>query len=432
MFAISWNIQFYEIEAGAIVSLLVIVFLLVCSALISGSEVAYFSLSPNERQQLSVSSDKTSMYAISNLAHPDYLLATILVANNFVNVGIVMLSSYVLSSIVDFSQAPIVGFIFQVVIVTFVLLLFGEVIPKVYAAKNTIGVAKMMAKPLYFCGKIFSPINHLLIRSTSIVNKRMQKKQSTNISIDELSHALELTNDEELTEDKEILEGIVNFGNKTAEEIMIPRVDVQAIEINDSTDRLINIIADSGYSRIPVFEDNQDHIKGILYIKDLLPYLNRGGDFQWQELIRPPFFVPESKKIDDLLADFQKNKVHLAIVVDEYGGNSGIVTLEDILEEIVGDISDEFDETQRFYTRIDDNNYLFDGKTLIDDFCKVTQVDSSLFTKVKAVADTLAGFVLEERGEIPKLHAKFEFEHLVFTIDQVDNRRIKKIKVEIK
>lgn len=431
--AIACDVQFQALTLGPIISLLVIALLLIVSALVSGSEVAYFSLSPNDRQQLNAENDKRGKLVLENLAQPDHLLATILVTNNFVNVGVVMLSTFVMDSLVDFSQSPVLGFLFQVVVVTFFLLLFGEIIPKVYASKNAMKVAQMMAMPLYLLGKFFSPINRILIRSTSIVNKRMQKKQSTNISIDELSHALELTDEQELTDDKEILEGIVNFGNKTAEEIMSPRVDVQAIEINDTMEHLIHIINDSGYSRIPVFEDNQDNVKGVLHIKDLLPYLsNNEANFQWQEIIRPPFFVPESKKIDDLLEDFQKNKVHLAIVVDEYGGNSGVVTLEDILEEIVGDISDEFDEDQSFFTRISENKFLFDGKTLIDDFCKVTEVDVALFAKFKGVADTLAGIILEIKGEIPKQHMKIEYENLLFTIETVDNRRIKKIKVEIK
>ncbi|MFV0521054.1 MAG: gliding motility-associated protein GldE [Mangrovibacterium sp.] len=430
--AISWNVQFHVLTLGTIVSLLVIVFLLIVSALVSGSEVAYFSLSPSDRQQLSSDNDKKGNLVLDNLAQPDNLLATILVTNNFVNVGVVILSSYAMDSLLDFTQAPVLGFLFQVVVVTFFLLLFGEVIPKVYAAKNTMAVAKVMAMPLFLLGKFFAPINRILIRSTSVVNKRMQRKQTANISVDELSHALELTDDQELTNDKEILEGIVSFGNKTAEEIMRPRVDVQSVDINETIDCLVNIINDSGYSRIPVFEDNHDNIRGVLYIKDLLPYLNKEGDFKWQEIIRPPFFVPESKKIDDLLEDFQRNKVHLAIVVDEYGGNSGIVTLEDILEEIVGDISDEYDEDQSFFTQISENKFLFEGKTLIDDFCKVTHVDVALFSKIKGVADTLAGLILEIKGEIPKQHTRIEYENLIFIIDSVDNRRIKKIKVEIK
>ncbi|MFV0365339.1 MAG: gliding motility-associated protein GldE [Mangrovibacterium sp.] len=430
--AISWDVQFHALTFETSISLFVIALLLILSALVSGSEVAYFSLSPNDRQQLMNEADRKGKLARENLAHPDHLLATILVTNNFVNVGVVMLSSYAMTTLVDFTQAQVLGFVFQVVIVTFFLLLFGEIIPKVYAAKNAVLMAKMMAMPLYLLGKLFTPINKVLIRSTSLVNKRMQKKQTSNISVDELSHALELTDDQELTEDKEILEGIVNFGNKTAEEIMSPRVDVQGVDIKDSIDKLVDIINDSGYSRIPVFEDSHDNIKGVLYIKDLLPYLNKVEDFKWQEIIRPPFFVPESKKIDDLLEDFQKNKVHLAVVVDEYGGNSGIVTLEDILEEIVGDISDEFDEDQIFFTRISENKYIFEGKTLIDDFCKVTHVDVATFSSVKGVADTLAGLILEIKGEIPKQHVKVEYGNILFTIDAVDNRRIKKVKVEIK
>ncbi len=428
MLDLSWNVYFLPFSIEALICILAIVILLLMSALISGAEVAYFSLSPNDRQQLA-DDEGVGKIVMSNLAHPDKLLATILVANNFVNVGIVMLSTYTMTIIVNFNDAPVIGFIFQVILVTFFLLLFGEIVPKVYAAKNSVAVSRLMATPLSILTKVFAPLNKILIHSTSFVNKRVQK-QSSNLSVDELSHALELTDDQEISEDKEILEGIVKFGNKNAVEIMRPRVDVASIEINESLNFLLNVITENGYSRIPVYEGSFDNIKGILYIKDLLPYLNE-QEFEWQSIIRPPFFVPEMKKIDDLLSDFQKNKVHMAIVVDEYGGSSGIVTLEDVMEEIVGDITDEFDETEIFFHRISENKYLFEGKVLIKDFCKVLKISDETFDKVRGEAESIAGLILEITGDIPKVNEKIEFENYHFTIDKVDNRRIVKIKVEV-
>lgn len=413
------------------ISLILIALLLISSALISGSEVAYFSLSPKDRQMLSNQKEKNSHFILHNLENPEKLLATILVANNFINVGIVILSAYTTNMLVDFSKAPTVGFIFQIIVITFFLLLFGEVIPKVYATRHSMRVARIMAIPLHILERIFSPINAILIYSTSFVNRRIQK-HSQNISVDELSQALELTADHEISEDKDILEGIVKFGNKNAVEIMRPRVDVEAIDMKESLPKLINLINDSGYSRIPVYSESFDNIKGILYIKDLLPYLHNRENFHWQSIIRPPFYVPETKKIDDLLEEFQKNKVHMAIVVDEYGGSSGIVTLEDILEEIVGEISDEFDEEENYFTKIAENKYLFDGKILLSDFYKIVGADEHVFDDYKGDADTLAGLILELKGEIPALHEKISCQNFIFSIDGVDNRRIKKIKVEIK
>ena len=428
--SVSWDVYFYPISGSAAISLILIALLLISSALISGSEVAYFSLSPKDRQMLNSQKEKNSHFILHNLEHPEKLLATILVANNFVNVGIVILSSYTTNMLVDFSKAPTIGFIFQIVVITFFLLLFGEVIPKVYATRHSLRVARIMGLPLNILERICSPINAILIYSTSFVNKRMQK-HSQNISVNELSQALELTADHEISEDKDILEGIVKFGNKNAVEIMRSRVDVEAVDIKDSLDKLVNLINETGYSRIPVYAESFDNIRGILYIKDLLPHINHRENFHWQSLIRPPFYVPETKKIDDLLGEFQKNKVHMAIVVDEYGGSSGIVTLEDILEEIVGDIADEFDEEEHYFTKIDENKYLFDGKIMLNDFYKITGSDDHIFDEIKGDADTLAGLILELKGEIPALHEKIACLNYIFSIDAVDNRRIKKIKVEI-
>lgn len=429
--AISWNIQFHPFTTGVAISLIVTFVLIVCSALITGSEVAYFSLSPSEKHKIAGRSTKKSFYINKNLESPEQLLATILVANNFVNVGIVILSSFTLTNLVDFSNEPIWGFAFQVVVISFIILLFGEIIPKVYTTHQALKFARFIAVPLYYLIKIFRPLNFILIYSTSFVNNRI-RAYNQHISVDELSQALELTSQTELKEDKEILKGIVKFGNKSVAEIMRSRVDVISADINESFPKIMNLITETGFSRIPVYSDSFDNIKGILYIKDLLPHAHKGANFRWQNIIRPPFYVPETKKIDDLLEEFQKNKVHLAIVVDEYGGTSGIVTLEDVLEEIVGEITDEFDEEEKFYTKLADNKYLFDGKTMLNDFYKVIGTEDTVFDDVKGEADTLAGLILELKGEIPLKNDTITCKNYVFTIEAVDNRRIKQIKVEIK
>lgn len=429
--AISWNIQFHPFTTGVAISLIVTFVLIVCSALITGSEVAYFSLSPSEKHKIAGRSTKKSFYINKNLESPEQLLATILVANNFVNVGIVILSSFTLTNLVDFSNEPIWGFAFQVVVISFIILLFGEIIPKVYTTHQALKFARFIAVPLYYLIKIFRPLNFILIYSTSFVNNRI-RAYNQHISVDELSQALELTSQTELKEDKEILKGIVKFGNKSVAEIMRSRVDVISADINESFPKIMNLITETGFSRIPVYSDSFDNIKGILYIKDLLPHAHKGANFRWQNIIRPPFYVPETKKIDDLLEEFQKNKVHMAIVVDEYGGTSGIVTLEDVLEEIVGEITDEFDEEEKFYTKLADNKYLFDGKTMLNDFYKVIGTEDTVFDDVKGEADTLAGLILELKGEIPLKNDTITCKNYVFTIEAVDNRRIKQIKVEIK
>ncbi len=429
--ALSWAVHFRPITTATLTSIFCIVVLLITSALVSGSEVAYFSMSPKDKLRLEKKKDKYSLFIRQNLDNPEKLLATILVANNFVNIGIVILSTYATNMLLDFSEAQTLGYIFQIVIVTFFLLLFGEIIPKIYANRYSVKVARLMALPLHVLERVFRPVNSILIYSSSFINKRVQNHHNQNISVDELSQALELTTGDEIYEDKEILEGIVNFGNKNAEEIMHSRVDVVALDLKDSFEKVINVINDSGYSRIPVCSGSFDNIRGILYTKDLLPYIHKRDTFRWQSIIRPPFYVPETKKIDDLLEEFQKNKVHMAIVVDEYGGSSGIVTLEDILEEIVGDILDEFDEDEHYSTKISDNKYLFDGKIMLNDFYRITGCDSNIFNDCKGDADTLAGLILEIKGEIPALNEKIECKNFTFSIDAVDNRRIKKIRVEI-
>jgi putative hemolysin len=429
--AIYWNIQFHPFTAGVAISLLIIAILLVFSALISGSEVAYFSLSPAEKHKISRTTSKKSSYIQKNLESPEQLLATILVANNFVNVGIVILSSFTVDSIVDFTNEPILGFIVQVVVISFVILLFGEIIPKVYSTHHAMKFARFIAIPLHYTIKVLKPVNSILIFSTSFLNSRIHA-YNNHISVDELSQALELTSQTELKDDSEILKGIVKFGNKSVAEIMRSRVDVVSVDIDTSYSKIMTLITETGFSRIPVFSDSFDNIKGILYIKDLLPHVLKGAAFRWQSIIRPPFYVPETKKIDDLLEEFQKNKVHMAIVVDEYGGTSGIVTLEDVLEEIVGEITDEFDEEEKFYTKISENKYIFDGKTMLNDFYKIIGYEDTIFDDVKGEADTLAGLILELKGEIPVKNDTIICKNYVFTIEAVDNRRIKQIKVEIK
>lgn len=425
-----WNIDFHPLKLGIVVALFIVLLLLFTSAMISGSEVAYFSLSAKEKQKLK-KPGRTNKRVLENLDNPEKLLATILVTNNFVNVGIIILTAFVTSNLVTFVNAPVLEFVFQVVLITFFLLLFGEIIPKVYATHSALRFARMMALPLQTLEKVFRPINSILIQSTGFVNRKMQKHRK-NISMDEISQALELTSDQELSDEKEILEGIVKFGNKDVSEIMKPRVDVVAIDIKTDFDEIIDIINDSGYSRIPVYIESFDNVSGILYIKDILPHYHKTKAFKWQTLIRPPFYVPDTKKISSLLEEFQKAKIHMAIVVDEYGGTSGIVTLEDILEEIVGDITDEFDEEEKFFTRVNEKTFLFDAKVLLGDFYRVTNSEDTVFDDVKGDADTLAGLILELKGEIPKINEEIKCKQFVFTIKQVDNRRIKEIKVTIK
>ncbi len=425
-----WNIQLHPLTFEIIAAIIIVLLLLISSALISGSEVAFFSLKAAERKKLLQKKSKTNLRVLRNLENPEKLLATILVANNFVNVGIIILTSYISTNLISIENAPILEFILQAVVITFFLLLFGEILPKIYANHYALGFARLMALPLQTLEKIFRPINSILIYSSSLVNKRLHKHRKK-ISMDEISQALELTSDQELSDEKDILEGIVKFGNKSVEEIMKSRVDVTEIDIKTSFSQVLDIINESGYSRIPVYIDSFDNISGILYIKDLLPHSHKGNMFKWQTLIRPPFYVPETKKINSLLEEFQKNKVHLAIVVDEYGGTSGIVTMEDILEEIVGDIADEFDDDEEIYTKIAENKFLFDGKILLGDFYKIIECNDSVFDDVKGDADTLAGLILELKGEIPGPQEKFICKQFNFTIEAVDDRRIKQIKVEI-
>ena len=414
--------------------------LLLCSGLISGAEVAFFSLGPSDKEALKNSKSAKSTLVRELLGNPPKLLATILIANNFINVAIIVLSTFITINLFDLSSHPYIGFTIQVVVITFLILLFGEVIPKVYSTRNSLKVARFMAYPILFLQKFFTPLSALLISSTSVILKRV-KQRGTNISVDDLSDVLELASKDKL-EEEDILRGIVKFGSTDVKQIMKPRLDVVAFDVETSYDELILEITDSGFSRIPIYKESFDKVTGILYIKDLLPSLKLGSNGQadpdaasslknWQTLIRPPFFVPENKKIDDLLKEFQEKKIHLAIVVDEYGGTSGIVTLEDIIEEIVGDISDEHDEEEVIYTRIDQNTYQFEGKTPLNDVYRILDIDGDKFEEVKGDSDTLAGFVIELVGKIPVKNEKISFLNYSFTIESADLRRVKQIKVSI-
>jgi gliding motility-associated protein GldE len=412
-----------------VIGILVIIILLIGSALMSASEVAFFSLGPEDLENLKINRDKKSKTVLKLYSNPEKLLSTVLVANNTVNIAIVLLAAFISLRIFDFSSEPVLGFIINVVIITFLLLFFGEVMPKVYASRNHIKIALLMAYPLTLLEKVFKPVTSLLIFSSSFVKKRTGTRRS-NISMDDLSDALELTS-EYFAEDEKILKGIVNFGNINVSAIMCSRTDVTAIDIKYGFDKIVPIIINSGFSRIPVYSGSFDSVKGILYAKDVLPYTNNPGSFKWQALLRPPYFVPETKKINDLLKEFQTKKIHMAVVIDEYGGTSGIVTLEDILEEIVGEITDESDEDQLLFRKLDEKTYIFEAKILLNDFCKVLNINEELFEEVRGESETLAGLILELTGEIPLKDQVIKYGDFIFRIESADRRRIKEIRVEI-
>ena len=412
-----------------IIGLLILIILLIGSALMSASEVAYFSFKPEDIEKLKTDKNKQSKVILKLYDNPEKLLSTVLVANNTINIAIVLLAAFLSSRMFDFSSEPVIGFVINVVVITFLLLFFGEVMPKVYASRNHVVMALLMAYPLTVLEKIFQPVTSLLIYSSSFVKKRTGTRRS-NISMDDLSDALELTSDN-FNEDEKILKGIVNFGNTNVSAIMCSRIDVTAIDIKSGFDKIVPVIINSGFSRIPVYSGSFDNVKGILYAKDVLPFTNNPGSFKWQALLRPPYFVPETKKINDLLKEFQTKKIHMAVVIDEYGGTSGIITLEDILEEIVGEISDESDEDQLLFRKLDEKTYIFEAKILLNDFCKVVEIEEDLFEDVRGESETLAGLILELTGEIPQKDQIIKFGDFVFKIESVDRRRIKEIRVEI-
>lgn len=412
-----------------VIGLIVLILLLFISALMSGSEVAFFSLRPEDIEKLKSSKSKKAARVLKLHDMPDKLLSTILVANNTVNIAIVLLAAFLSARTFDFSMNPVLGFIFEAVVITFILLFFGEVMPKVFATRNQVAMAQFMAYPMSFLESLFKPVTHLLIFSTSFVKKRARHRY-TNISMNDLSDALELASDD-INEDEKILKGIVNFGNINVSEIMCPRIDVTAINIKLGFNKVKSIIIESGFSRIPVYSGSFDSVKGILYAKDVLPYTNSPDNFKWQALMRPVHFVPETKKINELLKEFQIKKQHMAVVIDEYGGTSGIITLEDVLEEIVGEITDESDEDETMHRKIDDKTYIFEGKILLNDFFKIIEVEDDPFEDVRGESETLAGLILELTGEIPQKGQTITFQNFNFKIESADKRRIKEIRVEL-
>lgn len=422
-------ITFYPPSSGVITGIFVIFILLIGSALISASEVAFFSLNPDEKNKIKNAREKSAERVAYLLSKPEKLLATILITNNFINVGIVIISTFVTVNVIEISEEPVLAFVIQVVVVTFLIVLFGEIIPKLFANQAAYKFSRIMSYPLLILNKLMTPLSLLLVRSTHFLNRKLKIK-AENISMTVLSDALDLTTGV-VPAERNILKSIVKFSNINVSDIMKPRMDVVAVETGKSMKEIIAIINESGYSRIPVYKDTLDNIIGILYVKDLIPYIDTNENLNWTSLIRPSYFIPGTKKINALLQEFREKKIHLAIVVDEYGGTDGIVTLEDVLEEIVGEITDETDEIETLYVKMDENNYIFDAKVLLIDFYKALQIQDDIFENVRGDADTLAGLILEIKGEIPKVNEKLKIGDFLFTIVSADKRRIKKVKVRI-
>ncbi len=423
-----------SVSFGTIAGLVAILVLLIGSALTAAAEVSFFSLGPNQLHELRVRQDRSDRQVLLLLDSPKRLLATLLITNNFINVAIAIISTYVTNNLFDFNLFPYwLAFLIQVVLVTSLIVLFGEIMPKVYATQNSLGLARLMAGPVRIAMKIFYPLSSILVHSTNLIDKRISRR-AYDVSMSELSDAIELTAGHDTPEeDKKILQGIVRFGDIEVKEIMKSRVDVTAVDLGTKFRELLKIVVDAGYSRVPAYEDSFDNIKGILYIKDLLPHLAEDDEFTWSGLLKDALFVPENKKINDLLQEFQEKKIHMAVVVDEYGGTSGIVTLEDILEEIVGEISDEHDEPigDFEYTRIDDYNYIFEGKTSLNDLCKILGIEDDTFDEARGDSDSLAGLLLELLQKMPQRGEKVNYRQFTFTVKAVDQRRIKRVMVTL-
>ncbi len=427
------NQFFNSFSIEAVTGLIVLIVLIVLSGLVSGSETAFFSLSPADLDNLNNSKRAKEKLILKLRSKPKDLLATILIANNFINVAIVILSAYILAITLNFELNPVLGFFIEVILITSVILLFGEIIPKIYANKEPLLVANMMAKPIKFMIVFFRPLSSILVHSTTLIDKKIGKK-GQNISYNELSEAIEITVNESVpAQEKMILKGFATFGDKEVRDIMQSRVNVTAIDKKLSFQEVLEVVIESGFSRIPVYEESFDHVLGVLYIKDLLPYSKTEKYFDWLPLVRPALFVPENKKIKDLLQEFREKKIHLAIVVDEYGGTSGIITLEDIIEEIVGEIGDEFDKepTQFKYKRLRENSYLFEAKTPINDLCKIMKVDDDYFDEVRGESDSIGGLILEMEEGIPPKGTKVRFKQFEFEVVNVDKRKINEVKVTI-
>lgn len=423
------GISVHTPSVSAIIAIVLAGLLLLVSGFASASEIAFFSLSPADLSAIAEKKNPSDEKISRLLDDTERLLATILITNNFVNVTIIMLCNFFFMTVFEF-HSPVAEFLVLTVILTFLLLLFGEIMPKIYSAQKTLEFCRFAAPGITMFRSFFYPLASVLVHSTAFLNKHVTRKNH-NISVDELSHALELTDKAELKEESNILEGIIRFGGETVKEVMTSRLDVVDLEIRTPFKDVLKCIVENVYSRIPVYAETRDNIKGVLYIKDLLPHLNKGDNFRWQSLIRPAYFVPETKMIDDLLRDFQANKIHIAIVVDEFGGTSGIVTMEDIIEEIVGEIRDEYDDEERTYTILNDHTWVFEAKTQLTDFYKVTHIDDTAFDEVAGDADTVAGLLLELKGEFPALHEKVSYERYEFEVLEMDNRRILKVKFTV-
>lgn len=415
---------------GAVIAIILAVFLLGASAFVSGSEIAFFSLDPNDLNELEDSDKLVDKKIIRLREDQERLLATILISNNFVNVTIIMLCNFFFAKVFEFKGAygNILEFVAVSVILTFLLLLFGEIMPKIFSSQSPLKFCRVTASGISFLQRLFWPIETMLMSSKKLTDKVVPKTHHA-ISVDDLEQALELTDKNEISDERNMLQGIIRFGDENVKEVMTPRIDVVDLDIKTPYDQVLKCIVDNVYSRIPVYQGSHDNVKGILYIKDLLPHLEKPAGFRWQSLIRPPYFVPETKKIDDLLRDFQSNKVHIAIVVDEFGGNSGIITLEDIIEEIFGEIEDEFDEEEKDFVRLNQNTFVFEAKTMLSDFTRYLKLDDEFFEDVEGDADTLAGLLLEIKGEFPKLHECIDYRNFTFEVLEMDERRILKIKV---
>lgn len=424
------SVDTYPVSAGVVIAAVLAAVLLVVSGFASGSEIAFFSLSPNDINELDTEKSGSDRNIQMLRNDSERTLATILITNNFINVTIIMLCNYIFASLVNFKGHQLLEFLCITVLLTFVLLLFGEIMPKVYSRQNPLKFCRRVVNGILFLRKLFWPIENLLLGSGVLAEKVVQKG-NRQLSVDDLEQALELTDKEELKEEQRMLQGIIRFGDETAKEVMTPRNDMVGLEIHSTYADVLRCIVENNYSRIPVYQDNDDNIRGVLYIKDLLPHLSKPSNFRWQSMIRPPFFVPETKKIDDLLREFQENKMHIAIVVDEFGGTSGLVTLEDIVEEIVGEINDEFDEEKNTYTKLNYNTYIFEGKTLLTDLCRIMHVDDDEFADVEGEADTLAGLILELKGDFPSKYEKMDFRNYTFEVMDLDERRISRVKVTV-
>ncbi len=422
-------VEFHPITIEVAIAIALTIVLLMMSAFASGSEIAFFSLSPSDLNELDPDKNASDS-GISKLREDsERTLATILITNNLVNVTVIMLCNFIFGSLVVF-KVKWLDFLVITVFLTFLLLLFGEIMPKVYSRSAPLKFCRKAVGGVLLLRKLFWPLETILIKSGVIAEKAVPKEKRQ-LSVDDLEQALELTNKEDIKDEQSMLKGIIRFGDETAKEIMTPRQDIGDIDIKSSFPEVLKFIVDNNYSRIPVYQDNEDNIRGVLYIKDLLPHLGKSDNFRWQSLIRSTYFVPETKKIDDLLHEFQENKIHIAIVVDEFGGTSGLVTLEDILEEIVGEINDEYDEEEKSYTKLNSNTYIFEGKTLLSDFCKILGIDDDEFDSVVGDADSLAGLLLELKGDFLNLHEKLTFKNYTFEVMGVEGRRISKVKVVV-